>query len=53
MNAVNLQEITPENEGTTASNEIAAPEAKAKRGRSKKGTRVPERRSERAQKGQN
>ncbi len=53
MNAGNLQEITPKDEGTTASSGIAALETKAKRGRPKKGTRVPERRSERVWKGQN
>ena len=53
MSIENLQEITPEDEGSSASNGIAALEVKAKSGRPKKGTRVPVRRSERARKGQN
>ena len=53
MNSGNLQETTLEDKGTMASKGITAPEAKAKCGRPKKGTRIPERRSEQAQKGQN
>ena len=53
MNIGNLQETTPENEGITASNGIAAQEVDAKRGRPKEGTKVLERRPERARKGRN
>ena len=53
MSIENLQEITPEDEGITASSGIAAQAEKAKRGRPRKGTRVPERRSEQERKGQN
>ena len=49
----NPRKITSEDGGTKVDNRIAVPEAKAKRGKPKKGTRVPEGRSERALKVRN